>query len=140
MSCSETETLTQTIIEFFEKMSSWEQAVAKEIGLGTTQVHALEILGSCGAMKMKELAERMGVTTGTLTVLVDKLEEKGLLRRVPHESDRRSYRIELTEEGNQACGRHFRLHDGLTHDLTASFSAEELDTLASLMGRMVESF
>lgn len=46
---------------------------------------------------MKELAERLGVTTGTLTVAVDKLEKPGLVERKPHDTDRRSYFVILTD-------------------------------------------
>ena len=82
------EELAKVIIEFYEKLSTWEEGVVKGSGLTTAQNHAIEIVGHEGAIKMKQLAGFLGVTTGTLTVSIDRLEKKGLLRRVPHETDR----------------------------------------------------
>ena len=58
----ETVKLTQLIVEFYEKLSSWEHCVVRDKGLTLPQVHALEILGSHKALRMKELAEKMGKT------------------------------------------------------------------------------
>jgi len=55
-------------------MSSWEHAVVKESGLTPVQMHAIEILGHQESLRMKELAHKLGVTTGTLTVMIDRLE------------------------------------------------------------------
>ena len=79
--------INHAIVEFFEKLSSWEHDVVREQGMTLPQMHTLEVLGIHGAMRMKELAESMGITTGTLTVLVDRLEDKAYVRRVPHDTD-----------------------------------------------------
>ena len=135
-----TEELHHLIIEFYEKLSSWEHCVVRGKGLTLPQVHALEILGIHEPMRMKELAERTGVTTGTLTVLVDRLEQKGLVQRVPHETDRRSILVVLTPEGRAHFEEHDKLHARLTADLTASLSAEEMDRLARLLSKMNKAF
>jgi len=48
--------LNNLITEFYDKMSSWEMSVVKETGYSLAQIHTLEVLGSHGAMRMKELA------------------------------------------------------------------------------------
>ncbi len=69
--------LSQMIIEFYDKISSWEHEVVKKSGLSPAQMHAIEIVGHHQKLRMKELAEKMGgITTGTLTVMVDRLEKK----------------------------------------------------------------
>jgi DNA-binding MarR family transcriptional regulator len=67
------------IIEFYEKLSSWEQSVVAESGLTLPQMHTIEILGGNNLIKMKDLATKMGITTGTLTVMIDNLGKKGLV-------------------------------------------------------------
>ncbi len=119
------EDLTRLLIEFYEKFSSWEQGVVRETGLTPAQMHTLEILGSCGDLRMKDLAGRMGVTTGSLTVLVDRLERAGFVARRPHESDRRSILVGLTPEGERHSREHHALHARLTGEMTDSLSAEE---------------
>ena len=81
------EQLSDLIIEFYEKLSSWEQAVVRDSAITLPQMHTLEILGQQSPLRMKELAAKMGVTTGTLTVGVDRLEKLGLVARIPHETD-----------------------------------------------------
>ena len=69
-------TLARNIVEFYEKLSSWEHEVVRGSDLTPNQMHAIEIVGHEKSLRMKELAERLGVTTGTLTVTVDRLEQK----------------------------------------------------------------
>lgn len=137
---AETEQLTQLIVEFYEKLSSWEHCVVRDQGLTLPQVHALEILGTHKALRMKELAARMGVTTGTLTVLADRLEKAGMIRRKPHEKDRRSILVELTEQGRVVFEQHDELHDQLTRDITAHLTDEERRTLATALDKMNREF
>ncbi len=128
--------LTHHIVEFFEKLSSWEHAVVRDEGLTLPQMHTLEILGIHGALRMKELAERMGVTTGTLTVMVDRLEKNDLVRRRPHDTDRRSILVELTRAGYEKFQQHDELHLKLTNDATACLTAEERDTLTLILEKI----
>jgi DNA-binding MarR family transcriptional regulator len=134
------EELSKTIIEFYEKLSTWEEGVVKDSGLTTAQNHAIEIVGHEGAIKMMQLAEKLGVTTGTLTVSVDRLEEKGLLRRMPHQSDRRSYLIELTENGQEVFARHHKHHLNLTREIMAEFSEQEQVDLYQALKKMMKVF
>lgn len=83
-----------------EIVVSIERALtAAGIGLNFSQFLTLKRLGEEGPMTPSELAPVLGCTTGALTRLLDKLEHLGYLRRVPHPSDRRSLRLELTRSG-----------------------------------------
>nr|WP_287411836.1 MarR family transcriptional regulator [Pseudodesulfovibrio sp.] len=132
--------INHAIIEFFEKLSSWEHDVVREKGMTLPQMHTLEILGIHGAMRMKELAEAMGITTGTLTVLVDRLESKGCVRRKPHDTDRRSINVELTDKGDALFEEHDRLHLQLTEELVGACPPEDHDTLLRCLKIMNKEF
>ena len=82
--------LNETLVEFFDRFTSWESSVVESENMKISDAHAIEILGHYGRMNMKELAGRLGITTGTTTVAVDRLERKGFARRVRAEHDRRS--------------------------------------------------
>jgi DNA-binding MarR family transcriptional regulator len=127
-------------VEFFEKLSSWEHDVVREKGMTLPQMHTLEVLGIHGAMRMKELAEAMGVTTGTLTVLVDRLEDKDCVRRVPHDTDRRSINVELTSQGRTLFEEHDRLHLRLTEELTGACPPEDREALLRCLTSMNKQF
>ena len=134
------EELSKTIIEFYEKLSTWEEGVVKNSGLTTAQNHTIEIVGHEGAIKMKKLADKLGVTTGTLTVRIDRLEEKALLRRVPHKSDRRSYMIALTDEGQEVFKMHHNHHLNLTREMLTNFSEQELAGLYRALTKIMKHF
>ncbi|WP_354623570.1 MarR family transcriptional regulator [Psychromonas sp. MME2] len=135
-----TEKLNHAFIEFYEKLSAWEANTVKDNGLTLTLVHAVEILGIFGAMPMKTLASKVGVTTGTLTVQVDKLVAADLVRRVAHESDRRSILVELSDQGHNLFLQHDQLHQKLTEELTADFTEEEIAQLMNLLTRINNKF
>ena len=65
-------------------------------------------------MNMKELASRLGITTGTLTVAVDRLEKLGLVAREPHQNDRRSFLVVLTGQGKEVYEKHHQFHHEFT--------------------------
>ena len=60
-----------------------------------------------------EIGERLSITRGAVSQLLDSLEEQGLVRRVPHAEDRRMLVVELTERARQ-------LLDGLLPDYLAA--------------------
>ncbi|EAT14652.1 MarR family winged helix-turn-helix transcriptional regulator [Desulfuromonas acetoxidans] len=132
--------LTHVLIELYDKISSWEQTVVKDSGLSPAQMHAVEIVGHHGEMRMKEMAQRMGITTGTLTVMVDRLETLGALHRQPNPKDRRSYVIVLTDKGQQLFNEHHKLHELLTREMTTTFNDEEKNMLQQLLTRLVQQF
>jgi MarR family transcriptional regulator for hemolysin len=83
-----------------------------------------------------EMAEAMGITAATLTHHLNALERQGLIRRWREEGNRRSQRVELTEEGVALFDR--LRHVALRHDerLRSQLSDDELAQLAELLGRL----
>ncbi|MCP4114599.1 MAG: MarR family transcriptional regulator [Desulfobacteraceae bacterium] len=132
------ENLSRIIVEFYEKLSSWEESVVRDSGLTTAQIHTIEIVGHAGAIKMKDLAGKIGVTTGTLTVGIDRLEKKGLLVRRPHEKDRRSYMIELTREGMKYFEEHHNFHIRMTEEIVSCLSEQEQKDFAAIIEKMLK--
>jgi DNA-binding MarR family transcriptional regulator len=131
-------TLSNTIVEFYERLHTWEERQVAGSGLSLPLMHTVQILGVFGKMRMKDLASRIGVTTGTLTITVDKLEEKGLVKRVPNPNDRRSFVIILTDEGLIAHRKHTEAHERMTLNCTTGFSQEETVYFSTLLRRFME--
>lgn len=133
------ERLSDLLIEFYEKMSSWEQAVVRDTPITLPQMHTLEILGQQSPLRMKELAAKMGVTTGTLTVNIDRLERQGLVARIPHETDRRSILVTLTAAGRELFREHHAHHLHLTRELQAALTPEETEQFASILAKLTQA-
>jgi DNA-binding MarR family transcriptional regulator len=134
------EKLSNVVVEFYEKLSSWEHSVVKDTGLTLPQMHTIEVLGSSEPMRMKELAEKMGITTGTLTVNIDKLVKLGYVVRKPNEADKRSCYVALSDEGEEIYSRHHALHLELTEEILSELTPEEGQLLEKLLTKAMRAF
>ena len=105
------------LVEFFEKMSSWENAVVSERDISLPQMHLLEVVGNHEKLRMKELSNKLGVTTGTLTVMVHRLVTKGYLKKKKDSEDNRSYFVKLTKSGKVEYDNHHHLHGHLIDEI-----------------------
>lgn len=133
--------LTHELFNFFNGFSTWENSVIKTSDLTVSEAHAIEILGQYGQMNMKSLAQYLGVTTGTTTVTVDRLEKKEYARRGAVKEDRRVHLITLTEKGQQAFSEHHKYHYNLTEQIVSVLSNEENEQLLKILKKInVEAF
>lgn len=79
-------------------------AIARRLDLGPTDLTALDHLLDGPPRGTGELADLLGVRSPSATALVDRLETAGLVRRVPHGTDRRRVRVEPTDGGRTRTG------------------------------------
>jgi DNA-binding MarR family transcriptional regulator len=74
--------------------SLFSQAVAERVGLAGSDIECLEALMTGGRMTVGQLAETTGLTTGSATRMVDRLEQTGFVKRVSDPTDRRRVLVE----------------------------------------------
>jgi DNA-binding MarR family transcriptional regulator len=91
-------------------------------------------------IRMADLAERVVVSKSGLTSIVDRLEERGLVRRLPDHADRRATRISITETGVEAFRAAAEVHlDGIARYFAAHISNDEAKVLAEALERVREA-
>src|SRR4051794_9372852 len=73
----------------------FHSAIADRLGVGVTDVKCYSILRQTGPITAGDLAERVGLTTGAITGVIDRLEQAGLVRRVRDPNDRRRVVLEV---------------------------------------------
>jgi DNA-binding MarR family transcriptional regulator len=83
----------------------YRQTVAHHLDVGVTETQALSNLAVSGSMGQTELADALGITTSSVTSLVDRMETAGLVTRQPHPHDRRRTVVRLTKYGDQVLDR-----------------------------------
>lgn len=76
---------------------------------------------------------------GAMTRMIDRLEEKGLLRRVPDEGDRRTIRLELTKDGEALFPKLIGATVGVLNGFLDGFSEKEVDQLKVYLRRMLSN-
>lgn len=128
--------LTDELFAFFNGFASWENSVIKSSDLTVAEAHAIEVLGQYGTMNMKTLAQKLGVTTGTTTVTVDRLEKKDYARREAVKEDRRVNLITLTDKGKKAYEEHHDYHRSLTEQIASVLSEEESAQLLHILRKI----
>ena len=106
-------------------------------GLSTATFNVLMILeGSREPLCPYEIGERLLVTRGTVTGLLDSLEKQGLVRRVPHPADRRMLQIELTETARSLLADVWHEHFPAEDEMTSVLTDREKETLVRLLGKL----
>jgi DNA-binding MarR family transcriptional regulator len=81
-----------------------KDAVSEALGLSFARVRALRRLAA-QPHTLRALAERLAADPPYVTLIVDDLEQRGLVRRTPHPQDRRSKLVALTAAGRAAAAR-----------------------------------
>ncbi len=112
----------------------------QETGLELTpeQAGLIKHLNEEQGINQRELAANLFKDVGAITRLVDALEKKGLLKRMPDPNDRRSHRLELTPAGQKKSRQIGELQAALKERLFECLSPGEEEELASLLLKLKE--
>lgn len=103
---------------------------ARPVGdITATQLSAMTSLELAGALTPRELADTERVQPPTMTKIVSKLEERGLVRRSPHPTDGRQVILSATERGREVLRAHERARSEWLTSVVADLTPEERDTL-----------
>lgn len=105
--------------------------VADAVGLSFSRTRAVRRVAA-EPLSMGELASSLGIDRPNATVLVDDLEERGLVRRRPHPTDRRAKLVEATRKGKALARRADEIL-GTPPALLDALDAAELATLRRLL-------
>lgn len=97
----------------------------------------LEALLHKGPLAVNEIGKKVLLTSGSITVAVDRLEDKGLVERRAHGSDRRAKIVHLTKEGRKLISRAYADHAAdLERLVSASLTKKERETLIRLLKQL----
>ena len=116
---------------------------ARPVGdLTVTQLSALTSLELAGALTPRELADVERVQPPTMTKIVAKLEERGLVQRTPHPTDGRQVILSSTGLAREILGQYERVRDEWLAERLAELAPDERDVLtraASLLIRLARN-
>ncbi len=104
-------------------------AALADLNLTAAEINALANLAGRGALNVRELSAETGTRATTLTGVLDRLENRGYLTRELDATDRRSFRLPLTEAGQEVAER-----------VRAAVSDLERDALARLSPTQTAGF
>src|SRR3954471_4618167 len=116
--------------------SFFGQTVAIRFGLSESDVEALELLLDTGAATAGRLSELMGLSTGAVTRVIDRLEQAGYVRRVPDSSDRRRVVVQLVPEKMEAMEATMAKFGDKSAAEMKRYSDDELTVINDFLTRM----
>ena len=108
----------------------------QEYDLTVPQFGALEALYHLGPLSLGELADKLLVTGGNVTYVMDRLEAQGLVSRYRSESDRRVVHAKLTEKGRALVARVFPEHAVFIEHLCRHLEPAEQQVLRRLLKQL----
>jgi MarR family transcriptional regulator, 2-MHQ and catechol-resistance regulon repressor len=104
--------------------------------LSSSQFGVLEALMHLGPLHQNELGRKLLKSSGNITMVVDHLEQRGLVERERDMEDRRRVTVALTPAGRKLIGLVFPRHIEAVKTAMAPLSAEEQDELAALWRKL----
>lgn len=101
-----------------------------KFGLNSSEFGVLELLYHKGEQTIQNIGKKILLASSSLTYVIDKLEKKGLVQRIPCESDRRVIFTAITEEGRKLMDEIFPTNE---QDIAELFSVLEPEELAQFI-------
>lgn len=101
----------------------------KSFGLNPTEFAVLELIYHKGDQPIQKIGEKVLIASSSITYVVDKLEKKDLLKRVPCPKDRRVIHATITDAGKQLMQTIFPKHQQAIEEILAGLSYEEQEKL-----------
>ncbi|MDT7609317.1 MAG: hypothetical protein QOI50_3337 [Pseudonocardiales bacterium] len=118
---------------------TYRRSMAVALGVGVTEASALGELRQDGPLTPSDLSRRLGLTSPSVTSMLDRLEAAQLVVRHRHPVDRRSVLIQLTDVGEAMLSAAFEM---FSDDVAASVRAAEpghVEELAQVLAGIAES-
>lgn len=133
--------LNHLLVDLFNQILILEENFLKEKGikLSMSEVHTLEAIEKLEGKKMSEIAKKLHITQGTLTVNINRLTKKGYVYRVQDEQDKRKVLLKLTDKANKILRVHDEFHEELIDMLVKKLNLEEKELLVESLSE-VNSF
>jgi DNA-binding MarR family transcriptional regulator len=138
---------TEGIVERIQKLNKYLDRAINEtltgFGLDRGEWWLLGALRRSGPPYRRSpghLAQEMGLSSGAMTNRLDRLEERGLVRRLPDPTDRRSLQVELTDAGWQLWQDTVSAQAQKEQFVASALSPGEKDQLNELLRRLMLAF
>jgi MarR family 2-MHQ and catechol resistance regulon transcriptional repressor len=125
--------LVKELVQTYQAFEAYSAAHIKALGLTMTQFDIVATLGNQPPMTCKELGGKTLVSKGTMTGVLERLEDKGLIERFMNIEDGRSYKIGLSKAGEKLFKKVFPEHVEYLGKAFGKLSKKELEQAVSVL-------
>ncbi len=132
--------IQQRMVRLIAEVVLFNHAVSAKVGLGASDSQFMTLLQTYGPLTPRQLAEHTGLTSGTVTGVVDRLESQGLVTRRPDPNDRRKVVVTPSAEAIQEKLVPLYAEQGAKmHAVLATRTVDELRTISAFLADAVEA-
>ena len=132
--------IQQRMIRFIAGVVLFNHAVSAKVGLGASDSQFMTLLQTYGPLTPRQLAEYTGLTSGTITGVIDRLESHGFVTREPDPGDRRKVVVTPSLEAIQDKLVPLYAEQGSRmQDVLATRSLDELRTISAFLADAVDN-
>ena len=117
----------------------FRNAIGRRLGLNITDSECLSLLVIRGVSTPTELARHTGLTTGSTTAMLDRLEKARFIRRKPNPIDRRGVLVEIDKRYTERAGPLVAGIQKAQIELIGSYTEKELETIVDFLTRFTEN-
>ena len=118
----------------------FRNVIGKRLGLNTTDFEGLDLVFFRGVTTPSELSRYTGLSSGSTTVMIDRLEKAGMVKRQQNPNDRRGTLVVIDKQAACAVGPLFASARVAQNKLLDSYSTQELELLADYFKKSAEMF
>lgn len=130
------ESLTLAVRRSIAGSILYNQKVADQVGVNLRDLQVIHLLQLHGSSQPRDLARWAFVTTGGMTVVLDRLEKAGYLKRAPNPADRRSCIVHLIPESLRKFGDAYQSKADLLAEVMSKYSDRDLRMLVGFFEQL----
>jgi MarR family 2-MHQ and catechol resistance regulon transcriptional repressor len=119
-----------------QAISRYAEADLRQAGLGDSDFHVLEVLLHKGPLPVNTIGPPVNLTTGSISVAVDRLYHRGLVNRLDSPDDRRVRIVELTQKGRDIIVPAFQKHRETMNAVFSDLTVDEVRELEAILKRV----
>ncbi|MGG4201945.1 MarR family winged helix-turn-helix transcriptional regulator [Peribacillus frigoritolerans] len=120
------ESLTHRLQRYGMRSVLFQQNMAQKIGVSHTDLKSAEILNETGPITAGELSKITGLSTGSVTALINRLEKSGYVKRERDQLDGRKVMIMPIPERQEQIKSHYQSLSTATKELCSAYNGQEL--------------
>jgi DNA-binding MarR family transcriptional regulator len=131
--------IQQQMIAMIAQVVLFNHAANSSLGLGASDSQFLTLLRTRGPMTPGQLADATGLTSGTVTGVIDRLEKVDLVRRERVTGDRRKVLVVPTPDAAERLAPTYAGQAAMLQQVLARRTPTELETILKFLGDLVGS-
>jgi DNA-binding MarR family transcriptional regulator len=131
--------LWRSVVDSWKRLQRGAEKNLALLDLTPTELRIMRVLLEKGSSPMNWFCHETMLSQPSITGIIDKLEERGLVERVRSKEDRREVLIAITVKGNDAYAKGMDLHRQFVEKALSALESEEVDALVSLLKKLADA-